>query len=96
MGGFEFDTFWNANGPLPLVSFAFFLMYEFTLVIVLLNVIIASMEEAWNGFAENADDRHQYVRADIVDELETFLPNFMLDTTDSKKYPAFVHVLRLA
>ena len=31
-GGFEFDTFWNANGPLPLVSFAFFLMYEFTLV----------------------------------------------------------------
>lgn len=53
MGGFDFDVFWDST--MPSVKFAFFLVYEFAMAIILLNIIIASMEAAWDKFSEVGD-----------------------------------------
>lgn len=54
------------------------------------------MIAALSLFIQHEAERFQLVRADIIDELETFLPNFLIKMESSTRFPEFIHVLKLA
>ena len=48
LGGFDTDIFYDTTNPKPIVSVAFFVLYEAVMAIMLLNLLIAIMTDSYS------------------------------------------------
>ena len=48
LGGFDTDIFYDTKDPDPIISVAFFVLYEAVMAIMLLNLLIAIMTDSYS------------------------------------------------
>lgn len=89
---FDYNTFYGSSNPVA--TMILFVIFEFIVYIILLNVLIAVMTSAFNKVTEDEGLRFLISKATIIDELETTLPKWIRSYPEW--YPSFVHVLKVS
>ncbi|GAX81542.1 hypothetical protein CEUSTIGMA_g8970.t1 [Chlamydomonas eustigma] len=87
---FDLNSLYNSTNPSA--AMLLFIIYEYVMNIMLLNVMIAIMASSFNRAMAEEGSRLQFSKAQIIDELESTLPGLFHHST---WYPSFVHVLKV-
>lgn len=90
LGGFDFHVFFKSKNPEAAVCF--FVLYEFIMAIMLLNLLIAIMTDSYSKVMENEHLWNLCSKAQIIDELETTLPKWLVRRWN----PSYVHILKIS
>ncbi|GMH40202.1 hypothetical protein BSKO_08106 [Bryopsis sp. KO-2023] len=90
LGGFDFHVFFESRHAVAAVCF--FVLYEFIMAIMLLNLLIAIMTDSYSKVMENEHLWNLCSKAQIIDELETTLPKWLVRRWN----PSYVHILKIS
>eukprot|EP00798_Chlamydomonas_sp_ICE-L_P021639 gene21639-28648_t len=88
---FDLNVFYNSSNPTA--SMILFLLFEFFLAVMLLNILIAVMTAAFYKAAQDEGLRYLFSKAVVIDELEAMLPHCFRDL--DVWHPHFVHILKI-
>lgn len=97
-GGPDFSLFWKSSVPLAASILCF--VYNFTIAIVLLNLLIAVLSDSYGRIMDRMEGRFRAAQASMIDELEVTLPVWLYaalaGTTAAACAPRYVHFLQRA
>jgi hypothetical protein len=86
---FDYNVFYGSTNPTA--AMVLFIMFEFVMNVLLLNVLIASMTSSFSKITQDEGLRFLCSKAEIIDELETTLPKWV---KSKAWYPPFIHILK--
>mmetsp|Transcript_6515 Transcript_6515/g.18757 ORF Transcript_6515/g.18757 Transcript_6515/m.18757 type:complete len:521 (-) Transcript_6515:416-1978(-) len=92
LGGFDLGFFYKTKRVNPIVGITLLLIFVFIMSLTLLNSLIAIMSDAATKAADTDGTKFLCSKAQLIDELEASLPDWI--RSDSW-YPPYIHFLRV-
>eukprot|EP00884_Botryococcus_braunii_P013792 jgi/Botrbrau1/22413/Bobra.0091s0018.1 len=92
IGTYDEDTYLSSDAPYGAIPF--FILYTFVISIILFNLLITLLMDAYQQKTGNSGLRDVQNRAEICDELEQALPEWIKRRKRRAWFPKFVHVLK--
>jgi hypothetical protein len=87
---FDYNVFYSSTNPSA--AMALFIIFEFVMNVMMLNIMIASMTNSFSKVTADEGLRFLASKAEIIDELEATLPAWLRPRS---WYPRFIHVLKV-
>ncbi|KAL3131635.1 hypothetical protein ABBQ38_007932 [Trebouxia sp. C0009 RCD-2024] len=92
VSGFEFGIFYDCHNPQAAILLV--VLYMFVVAVIFLNLLVGIMTDSWSKVKENEGLRFLCSKAEVIDEIESTVPQWVKDRNPSW-YPAYVHVLKV-
>jgi hypothetical protein len=93
LSGYDIDLFSGSHNPA--VAITLLIAYVFIMSMVLLNCLIALMSDACAKVNDEEGWQFYFCRAQIIDELETTVPEWIKQRNAATWYPKYVHYLQI-
>ncbi|KAI8473618.1 MAG: hypothetical protein J3K34DRAFT_518899 [Monoraphidium minutum] len=86
---FDYNVFYNSTNPTA--AMILFIIFEFVMNVMMLNIMIASMTNSFSKVTQDEGLRFLASKAEIIDELEATLPGWLKARA---WFPPFIHILK--